>query len=175
MVRNYGFAPLLLNIGSGKPEKIHHDDIPVFSRNFDCGSSRRLSAKAKREAGTLATEIYSRQNQDSPLTQIVGFLNRRSEQRVVIFTDAGGPYGTVRKSLRDLSLATGRPLVAFQHACTRHVTVMQHQIPVPWTKTSLRFSRAVTTDELRRSSDARQLLQQLYDGLRPVPGQVAGI
>jgi hypothetical protein len=49
-----------------------------------------------------------------PREQIVQYLNSKPSHMFGIFTDAGGPYNKVRKSLISLAIESKRPLVPFR-------------------------------------------------------------
>jgi hypothetical protein len=110
---------------------------------------------------------YDRRSPLRPLNQAIEFLRHEARGQFAIRTDAGGPYGKVRASLVDMSLATDRPLVAIRQRSSRALTIRQHHVPLPFSRVTTAISAPIYPDELRGRAreDARQRLQAAIDGL----------
>jgi lysophospholipid acyltransferase (LPLAT)-like uncharacterized protein len=112
---------------------------------------------------------YERRRECSALETILEFLDRDDVGTFRIATDGGGPYGVVRASLVEMSIRSGRPLVALRARSSRSVRVFKHFLPLPFSKLEARFSRPVQPAELGSLSREAgpELLQKLADELGP--------
>ncbi len=111
---------------------------------------------------------YARKfGQPKPLQQILEFLATH-QGRAYIRTDAGGPYNQTKASLYDLSVGSGRPLVAVMHSCNRKMTILHHHFPLPTAKISSHHSAPIYPEKLKTfesKSDAMQFIQHAIDSL----------
>jgi len=110
---------------------------------------------------------YDREGTPPPLDQIQAMFQNYPNHYFWIFTDSGGPYGRVRKSLVILSRESGRPVVACRLTPTRYFKLLGHRIPLPFARIKIAFSRPVTAGELSALSveAGRDRLQASLDSL----------
>jgi hypothetical protein len=99
---------------------------------------------------------FERGSGATPTEQICGYL-ASSAGALWIGIDSGGPYGVVRPSLIKISERTGRPLVAHANQLSRSVTVLQHQIPLPFCTITPHFipvaGEGITLSVLQKALD----------------------
>jgi hypothetical protein len=110
---------------------------------------------------------YQRGVATKPLEQLTAHLQAQPNGVFALRTDSGGNYGTVRASLIDMAIATGRPLVAARQTVDRFVTIGRHFFPLPGSTVTTRLSEPLTpaaVAALPREA-ARLLLQQRIDAL----------
>ena len=102
-----------------------------------------------------------------PMEQVLDYLLANPHERFALRTDAGKPYGVVRASLVDFSLATGRPLVAVRQVADRSTQLAGHYFPLPGATIESRVSAPVYPDDLRSLTReaARDRLQNVIDAL----------
>lgn len=110
---------------------------------------------------------YHRVSDVPPLDQLQAMFRKYPEHRFWIFTDSGGPYGRVRKSLVILSRESGRPTVAARLKASRFFHLLGHRIPSPFSRVTITFAEPVTAAELSALSPeaARDRLQAQLDSL----------
>jgi hypothetical protein len=111
---------------------------------------------------------YDRRNKSRPMAQILSFLSR-NPGRFILRTDAGGPYGRVRKSLVEMALATHRPLVPMRQVASRSLIVFGHHIPLPGATIETRIGAPIEPHTLTALGieGATRLLQARIDELAP--------
>jgi hypothetical protein len=111
--------------------------------------------------------FYDRRSRVKPFDQLAAFLTRNPHTRIGFATDAGGPYGEVRRSLLQLSLRTGRPVVALKHRASPCFTLAEHEFLLPGSRLEAVLSRPIPASELAALEETRalQLLQTTLDDL----------
>jgi len=110
---------------------------------------------------------YARASAVPPIDQILDLFAQYKDHRFWIFTDSGGPYGRVRKSLVILSVESRRPVVAMKLRPTRYFHLFGHRIPAPFSTIHLKFSSPIPSETLALLSPnaARDRLQNSADSL----------
>lgn len=91
--------------------------------------------------GNYVNIRYFLNTEEKPLDQLVKLLALYPLRRFGIFTDAGGPYEKVRKSLPDLGIKTNRPLVPLRSIPQKKILIRKHQLPIPGTPVIAKFGK----------------------------------
>jgi len=76
---------------------------------------------------------YQRKGGQKPFDQILEALRSKASGIIVIGTDSGGPYYSVRPSLIELAIKSGRPIVSIRHVASYSLILKQHHWPLPFT------------------------------------------
>ena len=102
-----------------------------------------------------------------PRDQIINFLAKNTNRRFGIFTDAGGPFYKVRKSLVELAIKTKRPLVPFRSRYSPGVIFFNNKFPLPIIKGKSLFGEPIDCSKLSNLNiqNARDYLQEKIDEL----------
>jgi len=110
---------------------------------------------------------YRRDSSTPPLDQLLNMFTQHAGHRFWIFTDSGGPYGRVRKSLVILSVESQRPVVAMKLTPSRYFRILEHRIPLPFSRITVKFSPPIPHETLAMLSRdaARERLQAAVDAL----------